>query len=428
MKIQRKWRRNWCALLTGMMLLGQAGFAYAAPQEITLDDSVKLALQNNPTVKMAMQDKETARYGVKIAEGGLLPSIGYKHTSSRGNTSLSSAVNSTFDNKFSMNWNVYTFGQQEGAIGAARATSQATDLGVAKAMQQIKLDATNGYYGILQARNMLQVSQESVDQLTAHLKNVQAQYGVGTVAKSDVLRSEVELANAQQSLIKAQNSYDLAVSSLNNVIGLPLGTELTVKEELQYAAYDKTLDGCIDYALQNRPEVLQEAFKVKAAKETKRSKDAGHLPVIALVGSQDWTSHDFPGSDNSNWMIGATLSWNAFDSGIANAQAGQAQQAYDKELQTEKQTKDAVQLEVRQAYLGLREAEKRIETSKVAVTKSDEDFKIAQVRYMAGVGTNIDVIDAQVAMTQAKTNYYQALYDFNTSRAKLEKAMGIAVQ
>ncbi|WP_346353600.1 TolC family protein [Azotosporobacter soli] len=428
MTIQRKWRRGWNMLLVGILLAGQTSLVQAAPTELTLEDSVRLALQNNPTVKIAVQDKASAQYGIKIAEGALLPSVGYTHTAAHGNSLTTSGnVTNKFDNKLSLGWNVYTFGQKEGLVGAARANYSSADFGVAKAMQQIKLDATNGYYGILQARNLLQVAQESVDQLTAHLKNVQAQYGVGTVAKSDVLRSEVELANAQQSLIKAQNTYDLSISTLNNVIGLPLGTELSVKEELQYLPYEKTLDTCIDYSLKNRPEVIQAAFGVEAAKENKRAAEGGHLPTIAVFGTQDWNNKDFPGSGNSNWSVGATLNWNAFDSGVTNANIGKAQQAFDKTLQLEQQTKDSVQLEVRQNFLGLREAEKRIDTSKVAVTKAEEDFKIAQVRYMAGVGTNIDVIDAQVALTQAKTNYYQALYDYNTSRAKLEKAMGIAV-
>jgi len=99
-----------------------------------------------------------------------------------------------------------------------------------------------------------------------------------------------------------------------------------------------------------------------------------------------------------------------------------------KQTEQARQSRDSVQLEVRQAFLNMKEAEKRIETSKVAVDKAEEDFKIAQVRYSAGVGTNLDVIDAQLALTQAKTNNIQALYDYNTSKAKLDKAMGIPVR
>lgn len=95
--------------------------------------------------------------------------------------------------------------------------------------------------------------------------------------------------------------------------------------------------------------------------------------------------------------------------------------------ETYRDTVNSVELEVRSNYLGLREAEKRISTTQVAVAKAEEDFHIAQVRYMAGVGTNLDVIDAQVALTEAKTNFVNALYDYNTSKIALETSMGVPV-
>ena len=118
---------------------------------------------------------------------------------------------------------------------------------------------------------------------------------------------------------------------------------------------------------------------------------------------------------------------NLFDGNVTKAKVRQAEARLTKSVEQANQKQDVIQLEVRQAYLNMLEAEKRITTSKVTVDKGQEDFKIAQVRYSAGVGTNLDVIDSQLALTQAKTNYIQAMYDYNTSRAKLDKAMGIAV-
>ena len=263
--------------------------------------------------------------------------------------------------------------------------------------------------------------------LAAHLKNVQAQYEVGTVAKSDVLRSEVELANAQQNLIKAQNTYELAVSSLNNVMGLSLDTELAIKEDLKYEKYSQSLKDSIGYAMVHRPEVIQADANIDAAQKDIQVAKSGYRPSLTFQGAQDWNKDKFPGDDNSNWSLSLIASWTAFDSGVTDAKVKQADAATEKAKQQAKQTRDSVQLEVRQNYLSMQEAEKRIDTSQVAVEKAEEDFKIAQVRYSAGVGTNIDVIDAQVALTQAKTNYIQAMYDYNTSRAKLDKAMGIEV-
>lgn len=116
-----------------------------------------------------------------------------------------------------------------------------------------------------------------------------------------------------------------------------------------------------------------------------------------------------------------------FDSGVTLSKVHAAEEKLLQAEETYRDTVNSVELEVRSNYLGLREAEKRISTTQVAVAKAEEDFHIAQVRYMAGVGTNLDVIDAQVALTEAKTNFVNALYDYNTSKIALETSMGVPV-
>lgn len=424
------WKKRLGTLLaSGFLAMAAATTALAAPVELSLDESIDLALRNNPSVKIAEAEKERTFWSIDDARTGRLPTMSYTHTAKRfENTNADNALTNNFDNRLLISLPLYTGGRVEGAINQAKWYYKAADLGVAKSEQQIKLDATTGYYGILQAQNMLIVNQESVDNLAAHLKNVQAQYEVGTVAKSDVLRSEVELANAQQSLIKAQNTYELAVSSLNNVIGLPLDTELKIKEALKYEQYQQTLPGSIQYAMQQRPDIGQADATQQAAKEGIRVAKSNGLPTVSLNGYSDWSKADFPGDDNRNMGVTLTASWTFLDSGLTKSRVKQADATLVQKQEALKQTQDSVQLEVRQAYLSMQEAEKRISTSQVAVDKAEEDFKIAQVRYSAGVGTNLDVLDAQVALTQAKTNYIQALYDHNTNKAKLEKAMGVPVK
>lgn len=118
---------------------------------------------------------------------------------------------------------------------------------------------------------------------------------------------------------------------------------------------------------------------------------------------------------------------NIFDSGVTLSKVHAAEEKLLQAEETYRDTVNSVELEVRSNYLGLREAEKRISTTQVAVAKAEEDFHIAQVRYMVGVGTNLDVIDAQVALTEAKTNFVNALYDYNTSKIALETSMGVPV-
>lgn len=440
------WKKHLAAALAGGFFLLNTATSFAAAVELTLDDSILLALKNNHTIKMADADKNVAEGKLSEAKSANKPIVSFVHTDTRLQTAPSagatlnpvdktvikfpipSTIKDNFDNKLTLTLPLYTGGKVEGIVGQAEAGLKVADLGVDKAKQQIKLDATNAYFGVLQARNMLDLSRESMDRLDAHLKNVQAQFNVGTVAKVDVLRSEVELANAEQTLIKAQNAYDLAIAALNNVLALPLDTQVKLTDTLKYEAYTQSLEDCIKYALANRPDLEQTKLGIDVAKEGIKVAKSGNKPTVAFSATEDWNKKDFPGFDNNNWMLNLQASINVFDSGTTKAKVNQADHGLIKAQEQARQTSDLVQLDVRQSYLSLREAEKRIATSQVAVEKAEEDYKIAQVRYSSGVGTNLDVMDAQVALTQAKTNYVQALYDYNTSKAKLDKAMGIAVQ
>lgn len=427
---QAHWKKQLMAALTGGFLMLHTVSAFAAPIELSLEESIARALQNNPAIKIADADRQGAEYNIRVAKGGKLPTLKLEHSDGRSKTYVkdTASIGNQFGSSVTLGMNLYTGGEVEGAIEKAKIGLKVADLDVEKSKQQIKLDATNGFFTILQTRNTVKVDQESVDQMAAHLKNVEAQYNVGTVAKSDVLRSQVELANNQQILTKAQNAYEIAVSNLNNVMGLPLNTEIQIKDELVHEPYNLSLEDSINYAMSNRPEAIQADHNIEIAKQSVKIAKAGKLPTVAASASQRWADDDFPGTDDNGWSIGLTATWTPFDSGVTNAQIKQSNSAVEKSLQTAKQTKDAVQLEVRQAYLNMVEAEKRISTSQVTVEQADEDFKIAQVRYSAGVGTNTDVIDAQVALTQAKNNYIQAMYDFNTSKANLTKAMGVPVE
>lgn len=428
---QRHWKKRLTAAIAGGVFILSTAAAWAAPVELTLDEAVALALQNNSDIKISESEREKADWAVSEAKAGKRPSVNYNFTGTYTDSDATelSGSKEKYDNKIALTLPLYTGGKIEGSIEAAKLGLQSADLGIEKAKQQIKLDATTGYFNILQTANLVKVAQESVDGLTAHLKNVQAQYDVGTVAKSDMLRSEVELADADQKLIIAKNNLELAIASFNNVTGLPLDTQVTPKQSaLAYVANNQTLNDSITYSLANRPEVAQADANVAVAKQQIKIADADKKPTVSLTGYTDWYDKDLPGSDNNNWGASVTASYKLFDSGLTKSKVKQADAELNKATEQARQSRDSVQLEVRQAYLNMKEAEKRIETSKVAVDKAEEDFKIAQVRYSAGVGTNLDVIDAQLALTQAKTNNIQALYDYNTSKAKLDKAMGIPVK
>lgn len=447
-KICGRMTKQASALLTGALLITVALPGFAAPVELTLEQTIAMALKSNPTIKVSEAEREKASWDISSAEASKGPAISLSHSFSRYKTAASSSsvynyadltnppkrlaspdfLSTRYANSIDLSLPLITGGKLEGAIEKAKLSEKVADHGVNNSKQQVQLDATNGYYNILKTTNLVKLNEESVERLNAHLKNVEAQYNAGTVAKSDVLRSEVEKAKAEQNLIVAKNSYELAVSSLNNIIGLSLDTQLIVKEEMKYQKFDKTLEECIKIGLNQRPDLAQANLNVDIAKTNISVAESGQRITLAATASEKWNDSDFPGTENNTWSIGITASYNLFDSGVTNAKVKNAKADLNKVTQQQRQARDNAQLQIRQAYLNMQEAEKRIETSKVAVVKAEEDYKIAQVRYSAGVGTNLDVIDSQVALTSAKTDYVQAMYDYNTSRANLDKAMGVNVK
>lgn len=422
---KKKSVRNSAKLIAAVLVMLNASVAFAAPVELSLSDSVALALKNNPSIKMAQSDKDKSQWSVSEAQAGRMPTVSLGNSYSlkdhnpAGTDDLSGSLR--------MNWQLYSGGRVEGQIDQAKRGVGVADLGVEKTKQQLKLDTTTAYFTILQTKNLVEVNQQSVSNLQEHLNSVQAKYDVGVVAKSDVLRAEVELANAQQNLIKAQNNYDLAVAGLLNTMTIDPGTELALTDTLNYNKYDKTLDDSLQ-AAQTRPDVAQAEETVKISETAVKMAKSGKLPSVSLSASNGWNGSVLPGSGDDDWSVGLSASWSIFDAGSTSAKVKQADASLDKAKEQLVQVKNSAALEVRQNYLSMQEAEKRIDTNKVAVGKAEEDLVIAREKYNAGVGTNLDVIDAQLALTQAKTNEIQALFDYNVNVAKIDKAIGLKAE
>lgn len=433
--------KNVLALTAALSVLCSQS-VFAATLELDLEETIQRALLTNPSVKIAEYNRKAAKADYSAAKGARGISISLSHDSGRGGYAdyawrnvnggapiWTKSIGNSHSNSITASLPIFTGGELQGQIGQAKANYRSMLSAEEQAYNEMKETATTGYFNMLNATNMKALRQESVDRLQAHLDNVIAQYNVGIVARADVLRSEVELANAQQNYITASNEYDVAEATLNNIIGTPLGTTLLLKDRLQYEPYENDMAYCLAYSEQHRPELKQAEYAVDSAEAALVVARSGHMPKVYANASNNWGGNgsDWPGDDDENWSVGVTASMNVFDSGVTWSKIHAAQENLAKAKESQRQIKDNVELEVRTDYLNLREAEKRITTTQVAVASAEEDYHIAVVRYQAGVGTNIDVMDAQEALTQAKTNYYQALYNYNTSKAALNTSMGVGV-
>lgn len=433
--MSNKWSKR-LALAAAVAALAACQSAFAGETvALSLPDAMDRAFKTNPAVSIADYGVKSAKASYDAARESFGLSISGKHSSGRGgynndtflNGSMSTHVGSSHSNSLTAQLPIYSGGQLEGLAKQSKAGYKSALAGQQGSYNSLRSSVTNGYFDLLQAENTKKLCQESVDRMADHLKNVQAQYDVGVVAKVDLLRSQVELADAQQSLVKAVNARDVAEASLNRIVGLPMDTNLKLDNLLVYKPYDQSLESCLLYAEDHRPELAQAKYAVDAKKGALQVAKSGYIPSVGFSFQQSF------GPDGSNWQhswdknkwsVGLSVDWTIFDSGVTFSKIHGAEADLKSAEESYRDAKDGVALEVRSDYLSMREAEQRIKTSETAVESAEEDYRIAQLRYMSGVGTNTDVIDASVALTTAKNNYNTALYNYNTAKTDLQTAIG----
>ena len=444
MNSTKQWMKQGVMAVMLLLLLWNTAFAAEpqtpapakAPTEITLDQAVNMALTNNPIGKIAVYEFEAAKGALTAARSYRWPTLSATHRDSwtwagekanQRNGVPNNYVSDYFSNSVSASWTLWSGNRVESQISQAKLSLDASRWEIAAARQELKYSATDAYFKFMAARDAVRLATESVERLERYLQDVKLQFEVGVVAKVDVLRSEVELAKAKQTLIEAKNAYDVTMANLNTIIGLPLTTELKVAGDLSYEKYDQALAACMDTALRQRPEIFQATDAAKIAQEAITIARSGYLPTVSASYQAGWNDSKFAGTNNYNWTVYLTTNWNFMDSGLTAGKLKQASEGFKKAKEQLQQTVDAVRLDVQSTYLTLKSAEQSIATSSAAVGLAEEDYKIKVIRYQAGVGTNLDVLDAQVALTTAKNNFLQAMYSYNNYRSKLDKAMGIPV-
>lgn len=411
--------------------LSGAPFAYAEEtMDINLQESVRLAMENNRTIKESAADQSAAEWNLKSARRATGVALAWQGAANRlgGDRYEGLTYNKSYTNNISATLPLYTGGRNENTIDARRYATNAADLTLERTKQNIRYQTMQQYYRVLQTRNAIDVQEDSVRRLKVHLDNVNAQYRVGTVAKADVLQSQVNLANAEQNLVSAEAAYDVAQATLNNLMGVPTATKLNIKDDLRYNKYNLTEEACRDYALLNRPDYIAALYSVKRAKSTMEAAKAGYRPSLsAQVVKYLQGTKAFKSDADNYWTAGVSANWNVFDNGVTAANVENAKAALVRANETLAKAEEDISLEIRQYYLNLLAAEKNIHTMKVAVEEAEENYKIYQVRYSAGVDTNLNVMTAEEKLNSARMNYYTALYSYNTYKAALDTAMGVPV-
>ncbi len=431
---------------------------FAETRTLDIAEAIELALENNRLIEQRTEDREAARWNLSAIRRRSGPKLSWSSSSSRiggryyhglraqryqfydmppeerdyyGVSNISNYPLYQSENSNSLNLSIplYTGGQLEGQRKSARYGLNSADLNLEDAKQQVKWQTARAYYRALQYRDEIDVQQEAINLLNEHLRTVQIQFEVGTVAMSDVLATNVQLANSQQNLNTAQGNYENALAELNNIIGLPADTDLILNNEQNFSDAITSEADCLKYALEHRPDGIAAAYAVKQAEASVSATKSGFRPNVSAVIQGTMSGEGAFKADHTRerWAAGVQLNWDIFDNNVTSAQVQQAKATQRKAESVARQQLEQIRLEIREAYTNLKIAEKNIAVTFGAVKQAEEQYLIAKVRYEEGVDTNLTVMDAQEKLTAARTNYTTALCNYNTSRAQLEKAMGVPI-
>ena len=399
----------------------------AMAADLSLKEAVNLALAQNTALKITQRDEISAKAELAKAKGNnnVAVTASDSLTTQKNNDSERSDSNNL---GLSASIPLYTGGKNQAAIKKAELGVEAADLTTERERENLKLSVIKAYYDSLEARKTIAVRQETVDKYQEHYTNVNALYSAGSKARIDVIRSSVELSDARQELIKAQNSYEVKLASLRNYLNINRNESLNLTTDFMYDAFKIDMDSCIEYAYRNRKDLLVDANKLAQQEQNLKAAKAGNLPTLKLsVGANQINAFSPVSNSRQGLSAGAALSWNIFDSGVTKAEIKAAENNLDIAKLNLQKDKENVDLAVRQAYYSMREAEKRFNSTKDAVKQAEEDAYIAREKYRAGEGLMLDIIDAQEALAKAKLNFISAQYDYARYKATVENAMGIGL-
>lgn len=412
------------SVLTGCLL---AGSSLGSCMELSLENAVELALKNNPDVLITQLGEETAKASLRQARGKNSFSWKASSTFSRAESDGKDWENGN-SNKLSVSLPLYSGGANQNDIKSGELGVDIARLQTGRKWETTRLAVIQAYYDTLEAQKKIAVYQDTVDKYQQHLTNVEQLYGAGSKAKIDVLRSQVELSNAQQELIKGKNTYDNNLSTLRSLIYTESSEPLVLTDDFAYLPFEGGVDDCLTYAMENRKDLLADGYKLQQKELAVSTARADYAPTVDLSLGAGWSKQVLPDGDNHEYSASIGVSWNIFDSGITQGKVDAAQAELAIARATLARDRNDVNLAVRKDYNSMREAEERFSSTQTAVKQAEEDFFIAQEKYRAGEGIMLDIIDAQEALSTARHNYISAQYDYARYKAALESDMGMSVE
>ncbi len=434
-----------CGSLAGQQAAPPAQAA-TAPLRLSLQEAIDRAVESNETVLIAQADQAQAAGFVREKTSGLYPTVSARADYTRnfqrpvfffngpgGLQRIEVGSDNEVDLAASLSQNVFDPALSP-AVRAARLAREAAAVHVTDARTAVALATRQAYYDALLARDLVAVQQKALEQAQTRLDQVQAFAKAGTASEFDLLTAQVELENLKPPLIEAKNRRDVALNQLERIVGVPIDHPLELTDGFREPAAgepsrEASLEEALAAAQAHRPDLRELALEVELQEQQVVADKREYLPTLGLSALYEKRSSTdvFPpaGSDFANSLsAGLALNLDLFDGGVKGARLAQARAQLDRARYRLAQAQDQARLDVEQVLLGLDAARQRIEASRSTVERAERALSIAQLRFKNGLSTQVELNDAELAVTQARSNHSRALHAYSTAYARYLAAIG----
>ena len=397
--------------------------------DMTLDKCIELALGNNPQINAAFHDILASDARIKQVWANYFPQLRWQTGYTKiKQLQLSDALgrNLTFNyyilGQVTLQQMLYDFGVTQNQATIKRLDYEAYKTTLSATINDVIYQTKDAYYNLLFAFENRRVAEDTVKKFEMFYNQAKAFYEIGMNPKVDVTIAEVNLSNAKLQLIQADNAVNLAVAKLNNVMGVPFIDKYNVQERLKYQPVDVSFNQSVEIARDARPELKLAELKVESANQTMKLVKKSYFPTLSIEGQyqrggKSWNS-------NYGYNIGGYLNFPTINGMLIKNEIKEARYLYDKEIANAKNTQNSIYLEIQNAFLTLEEKKNQMPVAILGVKQAKENYELSYGRYRVGEASPTELKDAQINYQQAQLTYYNALYQYNSSKAALEKAIG----
>jgi outer membrane protein TolC len=401
----------------------------------TLEAAWAVALDNNHQIKSSQANTSASEQQLQSAQGQRLPelnvSTGYtqysqtpaaKATFNGDTTQFNVSQAGSAKAQAMVSVPVYTSGRISNNIGAAESSLQAAQHQEETTELNLKMQVATAYIDVLRAESGVKVARSHVESLIADTNFVKDRFEQGMIARNDVLAASVELANAEQQLIKINHQLDNAKTTYNRLLDRSLTAEVNLDSRLPDLPAG-TLDELTHNAIKQRPELTVLNAQIDALQQQAESVNANRLPQVNVNGGYQYQQNRYQAHEGL-WVAGINMDWKLFDGSTGHKTDALKSQAIALKEQRDDLT-SLMALEVRQAWLEIEETKKRLETAQKTISQADENLKVATDRYQQGLTIHTEVLAAENLRQTSHDNLSNAQFDVALARLHLRRAVGV---